>query len=145
MPQFDNRKAAQVWQRVHAAPEAPQQEAGRILALIPDLQSCTLACASHKELSAAFHKQTAALRGIYALLSGEPSSSVGRPPVGRRNPAHSGSSLSSATLRKCYASQLNALSEYQALCAGAEFGPALQALIPLAQSTCLDILALLGS
>ncbi len=156
MPQFDNRKAAGVWQRVHAVPEAPTQEAGRILALIPDLQSCASACASHKELSAAFRKQMAALRGIYALLTGE-KPSLGRVasseatakrslvPGGHWGAHPTQAAYAPAALRKCYAVQLRALSEYQALCGHPEYGPAFQAMILLAQNTCLDILALLGS
>ena len=135
MPQFDNRKAAGVWQRVHAAPETQNLEQGRILALIPALQECAHVCASNKELSASFRKQAAALRGIYTLLTGEKPA----PAPGRKSDG-----LSPAALRKCYAAQLRTLSECQALCGSPDFGPALQALIPLAQNTCLTLLALLG-
>lgn len=135
MPHFDNRKAAGVWQRVHAAPEAASLEQGRILALIPELHQCGYFCASHKELGAAFRRQTSALRGIYALLTGEKCVLT---------PAPKSPGLTPAVLRKCYAAQLRALSEYQALCGSPDFGPALQALIPLAQSNCLTLLTLLG-
>ncbi len=153
MPQYNSQ---QVWQRVHAAQEAPSQDAGRILALIPDLQSCTQATTSHKELSRSFRSQASALRGIYTLLSGE-KPSLGRvaspETTAKRSSAPGGhwgahptqAACPPAALRKCYAVQLRALSEYQALCAQAEYGPAFQALIPLAQENCLNILALLGS
>lgn len=136
MPSFDNRRAAAVWQRVHAAPAAPDNDAGRILALIPQLLSCAQLCAGNPALQSPLRTQANALRGIYTLLTGEsptPAAAGKAPP------------LNAAALRKCYAAQLQALAQYQALCGREDFGPAFQALIPLAQNTLVAILSQLGT
>ncbi len=137
MPQFDNRKAAQVWQRVHAAPASPTQECGELLALIPPLAECAQSCAGHREAAAAFRRQVSALAGICALTTGQP------PRLPGASQGHPGS-RPAAALRKCYLTQCRALTQYQALCGHGEYGPAFQALIPLAQENCLRILTLLG-
>ncbi len=150
MPSYNSR---QVWQRVHAAPEPPSQEAGAILALLPELSQCV---SVHKVLTPAFRKQVATLRGIYSLLTGEkPSCGRVASPAAttKRSSAPGGhwgahptqAVCAPAALRKCYNLQLRALAQYQALSGHPEFGPAFQALIPLAQESCLNILALLGS
>ncbi len=135
MPSFDNRRAAAVWQRVHAAPQAPENDAGRILELIPSLVSCAQLCAGNPALQNPLRTQANALRGMYALLTGESPA----PAAGKATP------LNAAALRKCYAVQLQALGQYQALCGREDFGPAFQALIPLAQSTLAMILSQLGT
>ncbi len=136
MPQFDNRKAAGVWQRVHASADSPANDAGQILALIPDLLSCAQACAGNPSLHTSFRTQATALRGMYTLLTGRSSAPL---PPGKTAP------LNAAALRKCYAAQLRSLSQYQALCGREDFGPAFQALIPIAQNTLVTILSQLGS
>ncbi|MBQ6890936.1 MAG: hypothetical protein IJN53_07985 [Oscillospiraceae bacterium] len=136
MPSFDNRRAAAVWQRVHAAPQAPENDAGRILELIPPLVSCAQLCAGNPALQSPLRTQANALRGMYALLTGE---SPAPAAAGKAPP------LNAAALRKCYAVQLQALGQYQALCGREDFGPAFQALIPMAQSTLAMILSQLGA
>lgn len=136
MPQFDNRKAAGVWQRVHASQDSPAGDAGLILALIPELFSCAQVCASSSALHTPLRTQATALRGIYSLLTGQ---TPGPTPQVKATP------LTAAALRKCYACQLRALSQYHALCGREDFGPALQALIPMAQNTLVTILSQLGS
>lgn len=136
MPQFDNRKAAGVWQRVHASADSPANDAGQILALIPDLQQCAQLCGGSSSLHASFRTQATALRGIYMLLAGQSPALL---------PQGKAASLNAAALRKCYAAQLRSLSQYQALCGREDFGPAFQALIPMAQNTLVTILSQLGS
>ncbi len=146
MPQYNPQK---VWQRVHAAPEETSREASQILALIPGLRQCVQLTAGNQALSSAFRRQTAALQSIYTLLTGEAPVHSPLPGEGVARRAGGGvskpASLSPVTLRRCYAQQLQALSGYQTLSGNREFGPAFQALIPLAQENCLNILALLGS
>ncbi len=142
MPQFDNRKAAQVWQRVHAAPEVPAQESANILALLPPLQACIQSCAGHRDLSASFRRQAAVLAGIHTLMTGaDAARTASHRPQNRTSPG----APNAGTLRKCYLTQCRCLSQYQALCGHPDYGPAFQAMIPLAQETCLTILSLLGS
>jgi hypothetical protein len=136
MPQFDNRKAAGVWQRVHASADSPTGDAGMILALIPELSAWAQACPPSSPLRSPFHTQATALRGIYTLLTGQFSRPI---PQGKASP------LNAAALRKCYTCQLRALSQYQTLCGREDFGPAFQALIPLAQNTLVTILSQLGA
>ena len=136
MPQFDNRKAAGVWQRVHASADSPTGDAGLILALIPELSAWAQACPQNSPLRSPFHTQATALRGIYILLTGQ---TPAPPPHSKASP------LNAAALRKCYTCQLRALSQYQTLCGREDIGPAFQALIPLAQDTLVMILSQLGS
>ena len=136
MPQFDNRKAASVWQRVHAAAPSPADDAGQILALIPDLQLCARLCAQTPALRGAFLTQLNALRGIYTLLTGQTPTPLPRSKSGP---------LSDAALRRCCAVQLRCLSAYRALCVREDFGPAFRELISLGQNALVTILAHLGA
>ena len=136
MPQFDNRKAAGVWQRVHASADSPAGDAGLILALIPELSAWAQACPQSSPLRSPFHTQATALRGIYTLLTGQAPAPL---------PHSKAAPLNAAALRTCYACQLRALSQYQTLCGREDFGPAFQALIPLAQNSLAMILSQLGA
>lgn len=139
---FDNKRAAQVWQRVHAQPGAPGQEAARVLALIPQLHQCAGLCrqisgasGTLQQLSRDLAAQTAALSGIYSLMTGE---KPALPPVKVRSRARD------AALRACYTQQLRCLTEYQALCGLSDFSAAFQAMAELGQQVCFRLLQLLG-
>ncbi len=136
MPQFDNRKAAQVWQRVHAAPNEPNQDAARVLALIPGLQQCAALCANRPTLATLFQRQAQILTGIHRLMTD--SSSQRKPSRPDKTP------VSAAALRKCYTQQLQCLEQYRLLCASSQFGEAFQGLLKLGQQAVLEILELLG-
>ena len=114
MPQFDNRKAAGVWQRVHASADSPAGDAGLILALIPELSAWAQACPQSSPLRTPFHTQATALRGIYTLLTGD--RLVTQTPAPRQEPL-------SASLRRCYGREMQCLAQYEKWSDHREYGP----------------------
>lgn len=146
METYDAEKAAQVWQRVHAAAQ-PEQSVACLPAMIAGewtdaavylhlsrryqgRESAILRRMFEQEQSHA-----ACLKGIYTLLTGQ--HAVTRTPPPAQEPIE-------ATLRRCYGREMQCLAQYEQRASHPEYGPVFSRLAEQEREHCRMILELLG-
>ena len=146
MEHYDAAKATRVWQRVQSS--QPNQ---------PDIQGLSALIAEELEDAATYaqlakrfggkegqtfrqladteYSHAACLKGIYALMTGEPINPV-IPPL-RQEPAE-------RTLRRCYGREMRCLAQYECRSSDPEYGPVFARLAAKEREHCMTVLELLG-
>ena len=146
MEHYDTAKATRVWQRVQSA----QQN-------LPDTQSLSALIAEELEDAATYaqlakriggkeaqtlrllaqteHSHASCLKGIYALMTGEPINPT-IPPL-HQEPTE-------RTLRRCYGREMRCLAQYESRASDPEYGPVFTRLAAQERDHCMTVLELLG-
>ena len=148
MNTYDPKKARQVWERVQGCQESTPAKpdmnlqamimnewvtAATYLALarqVPPREMCIL-----QRLAREDQGHGACLKGIYTMITDQE-------PVIKAPPITAGSV--NLTLRKCYASLLKTLQEYEQWSRDAEYGPVFQRLADQEREHCRLVLELIG-
>ena len=147
MDTIDNKKAAQVWQRV-TGNNLPIRNSGELLELITEEWADA---ATYLQLSRQFQGKesgilrrmseqeqahTACLKGIYTLLNGSP------PKVRTLGPLQE---PPMQVLRRCYGREMRCLAQYEARSTDPEYGPVFDRMADRTREHCCTLLDLLGT
>lgn len=147
MEKIDNKKAAQVWQRVTGS-NHPAHNTQELLELITEEwadASTYLHLSRHfqgkesgvlRKMSEQEQAHTACLKGIYTLITGS-APKVRTPPPPQEPPMQ--------ILRRCYGREMHCLAQYEAKCTDPEYGQVFARLVDQEREHCRLILELIGN
>lgn len=146
MEHYDAAKATRVWQRVQSSQQNQPDIQGLSALIAEELEDAATYAQlakrfggkegqTFRQLADTEYSHAACLKGIYALMTGEPINPV-IPPL-RQEPAE-------RTLRRCYGREMRCLAQYECRSSDPEYGPVFTRLAAQEREHCMTVLELLG-